>query len=157
LMGGIGMLSAGIVGGPGLGYAKDRFAGEELLKADAAVHAKYVAETPSQWLVFEPVKGIDGKKRSEVEKHLADVRTELGQQGVTDASQALAKLPDDERKVVIASMNADRSTLRVDSLIPATMAVIYLLLALWFRSQGGYRALRIAPNGDVVPVERQPE
>jgi DHA2 family metal-tetracycline-proton antiporter-like MFS transporter len=27
IMGGIGMLSAGIIGAPGLGYAKDRFAG----------------------------------------------------------------------------------------------------------------------------------
>lgn len=154
MMGGIGMLSAGIVGGPGLGYAKDRFAGEELLRADAAVHAKFVADTPSQWLVFAPVKGIDGKKRSEVEKRLADLRTELAAQGVTDASAAIEKLGDEDRKVVLASMNADRATLRVDSLIPATMAVIFLLLALWFRAQGGYRALRIADNGEVVPVER---
>ena len=28
IMGGIGMLSAGMIGGPGLGYAKDRFAAE---------------------------------------------------------------------------------------------------------------------------------
>ena len=28
IMGGIGMMSAGLIGGPGLGYAKDRFAAE---------------------------------------------------------------------------------------------------------------------------------
>ena len=33
IVGGVGMLAAGLVGGPGLGYMKDRFAGEELKKA----------------------------------------------------------------------------------------------------------------------------
>src|SRR5207247_5323730 len=36
IMGGIGMMAAGLIGSKGLGYAKDRFAGEELKKADAA-------------------------------------------------------------------------------------------------------------------------
>jgi MFS family permease len=149
LMGGIGMLSAGIVGGPGLGYAKDRFAGEELLRADAAVHAKFVAAQPSQWLVFDPVFGIDGKKRSEVEQRLAEVRANAGDQEAADAAAAIAKLADDDRNVVLASMHADRRTLRVDSLIPATMAVVFLVLAMWFRSRGGYRVLRIGADGEV--------
>src|SRR6478609_9136377 len=41
IMGGIGMMSAGLIGSPGLGYAKDRFASEELQKADPAVFAEY--------------------------------------------------------------------------------------------------------------------
>jgi MFS family permease len=143
LMGGIGMLSAGIVGGPGLGYAKDRFSGEELLRADAAVHAKYVAQTQSQFLMFDQVKGIDGKKRAEVQGRLKEVRGDL----VT--TQAVAKLGDEDRKVMQASLDADRKTLRIDSLIPATMAGIFLLLVLWFRSQGGYRVLRIGKDGEV--------
>lgn len=153
LMGGIGMLSAGIVGGPGLGYAKDRFAGEELRRADAAVHAKFAAEQPSQWFVFAPVQGIDGQKRSEVEARLAKIRKELAEQNVTDSAAALAKLGDEDQKVLRASMAADRQTLRVDALIPATMAAVFLLLALWFRSQGGYRVLRIGKNGEVEAAD----
>jgi MFS family permease len=149
LMGGIGMLSAGIVGGPGLGYAKDRFAGEELLQADAAVHAKFVAEQPSKWLVFPEVRGLDGKKRAEVQQRLDDTRKELAKAGITDAKEALGKLSDEDRKVVLASIEADRRTLRVDAFIPATMAVIFLLMALWFRSKGGYRVLRIGKDGQV--------
>jgi len=149
LMGGIGMLSAGIVGGPGLGYAKDRFAGEELLQSDAAVHAKFVAEQPSKWLVFPEARGLDGKKRAEVQKRLDDTRKELAKAGVTDAKEALAKLSDEDRKVVLASIEADRRTLRVDAFIPATMAVIFLLMALWFRGKGGYRVLRIGKDGQV--------
>ena len=49
IMGGIGMMSAGLVGSPGLGYAKDRFAGEELQKSPAAFE-QYKAGTPSKWL-----------------------------------------------------------------------------------------------------------
>ena len=44
IMGGIGMMSAGMIGSPGLGYAKDRFAGEALQKADAAAYKEFKAE-----------------------------------------------------------------------------------------------------------------
>jgi hypothetical protein len=41
IMGGIGMLSAGLIGGPGLGYGKDRFAGIELRKVSPALADEY--------------------------------------------------------------------------------------------------------------------
>ena len=153
LMGGIGMLSAGVVGGPGLGYAKDRFAGEELRTADVAVHARYESAKTSQFLVFAEVKGLDGKKLSEVQERLATLRKQLAEQNVTDSAAALAKLSDEDQKVLRASMAADRQTLRVDALIPAVMAVVFLLLALWFKSQGGYRVLRIGKNGEVEAAD----
>lgn len=154
LMGGIGMLSAGVVGGPGLGYAKDRFAGAELRQADAAVHAKYESPTASTFLMlFEEAKGIDGKKLGEVQKKLADARAALEKQGVTDPAKALEQLTAEERTVVAASIAGDRKTLKADSFIPATMAAIYLLLALWFRMKGGYRVLKIGANGEVVATE----
>jgi MFS family permease len=154
LMGGIGMLAAGVVGGPGLGYAKDRFAGAELRAADPALHAQYESKETSQFLVFAEVKGIDGKQLGAIQKKLADARAALAQQGITDPAKGLEQLTAEERKVVAASIAGDRQTLRVDSVIPATMAAIYLLLALWFRTQGGYRVLRLGDDGKVVPVER---
>lgn len=154
LMGGIGMLSAGVVGGPGLGYAKDRFAGEELRAADPALHARAESATASQFLLFDAAKGIDGKLRAEVQARLDAARKELGAQGVHDTAQALARLSADDRTIVAASIAADRRTLRVDSLIPLTMAGIFLLLAIWFRANGGYRVLRIGASGDVEPVPR---
>ena len=66
IMGGIGMMSAGLIGRPGLGYAKDRFAGEELQKADPAIYAEYKAEKPSSFLIFSDVNGLDGKKLGDV-------------------------------------------------------------------------------------------
>ena len=153
LMGGIGMLSAGIVGGPGLGYAKDRFAGAELRASAPALVGQYEAKEASQFLVFDAMKGLDGKQLGAVNQKLGAARAELAKEGVTDPAKGLERLTAEERQVVAASIAGDRQTLRVDSLIPAVMAVIYLLLAVWFRSQGGYRVLRIDERGAVVPVD----
>jgi MFS family permease len=68
IMGGIGMMSAGLLGSAGLGYAKDRFAGEELKKADPALYEQYKAENTSKFTVFEPVVGLDGKKLEDAQK-----------------------------------------------------------------------------------------
>src|SRR2546422_4030946 len=68
IMGGIGMMSAGLVGSAGLGYAKDRFAGEEVTKVDPALYAEYKAEKPSSFLIFKEVNGLDGKKLGEVKE-----------------------------------------------------------------------------------------
>ncbi len=125
IMGGIGMLSAGLIGGPGLGYGKDRFAGEELNKADAALYQEYKAATPSTFLNIKATAayGLDGKKLGE-------------------AKDAKEKTPA-QQTVVAADQRGDRATLKFDSFIPATMAVIYLLLLIYFKAIGGYKVVRI--------------
>ncbi len=125
IMGGIGMMSAGLIGSKGLGYAKDRFAGEELKKADAAVFAEFKAEKPSQFLIFEGAFGLDGAKLGAVNAIAQDKR---------DAKQKM---------VGEANMKGDRRTLVADSFIPATMAVIYLLILLYFKAIGGYKPVHI--------------
>jgi MFS family permease len=127
IMGGIGMLSAGLIGGPGLGYCKDRFAGAELARIDSKLAEEYKAESSSRFLNIEAtsVYGLNGKAVEEARKLKPNERNEA------------------QSKLVAASDQGDRTTLRVDSFIPATMAVIYLLLMLYFQSIGGYRPLRI--------------
>src|SRR5438034_2771384 len=66
IMGGIGMMSAGLIGSPGLGYCKDRFAGEELQRANPAIYAQYKADTTSKFPPFAEVTPLDGKTLSEV-------------------------------------------------------------------------------------------
>ncbi|MEO7600229.1 MAG: MFS transporter [Opitutus sp.] len=128
IMGGIGMMSAGTLGGPGLGYAKDRFAGEELAKASPAAYAEYKSETPSKFLFFAEVHGLDGKKFGEA------------------SAKAAAERNPAETAVHDASIEGDRRTLRADAFIPATMAVIYLLLLLYFKTIGGYKVVHIEPG-----------
>ena len=125
IMGGIGMLSAGLIGGPGLGYCKDRFTGEELTKTDSALFAEYKAPKPSKFLNIESTAafGLDGKKLGE-------------------AKDAKEKTPA-QAKVVAADQHGDRRTLKADAYIPLTMAVIYLLLFLYFKSIGGYKPTSI--------------
>src|SRR5438045_462552 len=68
IMGGIGMMSAGLLGGPGLGYAKDRFTTEHLAATAPAIYEQYKAPTASTFLFFNEVHGLDGTKLSEAQK-----------------------------------------------------------------------------------------
>jgi len=138
IMGGIGMMSAGLIGSPGLGYAKDRFAGEELQKANPVVYAQYQAQTPSKFLFFKEVHGLDGKKLGEVKQTLKEART---------PEQAI---------VATSDMTGDRRTLKADSFIPAMMAAIYLLLFLYFKTIGGYKTVHIVPVAEQKAQSPQP-
>lgn len=138
IMGGIGMLSAGLIGGPGLGYLKDRYAGEELKAKDAALYEEYKAAAPSKFLNIESTAafGLDGKKLGE-------------------AKDAKEKTPQ-QQTVVAADQTGDRHTLKADSFIPATMAIIYLLLFLYFKTIGGYKPVHLAEEltgGTTGPME----
>lgn len=124
IMGGIGMLSAGLLGGPGLGYAKDRFTSENLQQSAPAVYAANKASSESKFLFFSPAVSVDGTKLEEAKK--------AGDKGTPD-----------QKAIVAANQAGDRLTLKADSFIPLTMAAIFLLLLFYFKSIGGYRALKI--------------
>lgn len=129
IMGGIGMLSVGQLGGPGLGYGKDRFTAEHMTQnGHAAVLEANKSEKPSKWLGFEQVTALDGKKLEEA-KHVAkDKRTP------------------EETAMVEGEIAGSRKTLRSDALLPVGMGVIYLLLLIYFKSIGGYRPLTLAED-----------
>lgn len=146
IMGGIGMMSAGLIGSPGLGYAKDRFSGEALQTANAEAFAEYKSESASKFLFFEEVNGLDGAKLGGVQEKLGAARAELAEAGNEDPQAALDKLTETERQVHAASIDGDRKTLVADAAIPATMAVIYLLLLFYFKAVGGYKPVEIVSN-----------
>jgi MFS family permease len=123
IMGGIGMMSAGLLGGPGLGYAKDRFTAEHLATTSPAIYEQYKAPVPSRFLFLDEVTGLDGTKLSV-------------------AQTATPRTPD-QQIVADASIIGDRETLKADAYIPAVMALVYLLLFFYFKAIGGYRPLHI--------------
>lgn len=139
IMGGIGMMSAGLIGSQGLGYAKDRFAGEALEASAPQVYAEYKADRQSKFLFFSAATGLDGKKLGDVASKFQEAQKETP--GNPEA--ALQKLQPEERQVYQASIAGDRKTLVADSFIPATMAVIYLGILLYFKSIGGYKPVHI--------------
>ncbi|RFC42352.1 MAG: Fucose permease [Verrucomicrobia bacterium] len=126
IMGGIGMLSAGLLGGPGLGYSKDRFASEALKTENAALYEQSKSATESKFLFLSGINAIDGKK-------LEEAKTAVKED----------KASDDQKAVVKANQAGDRATLKADSFIPMAMAAIYLLLMFYFKAIGGYRPVSI--------------
>ena len=138
IMGGIGMMSAGLVGSPGLGYSKDRFSGEALKAAAPASFDELKNAQPSKFLFFGDVFGLDGKKLGAAQEKLNEAR-----KTAADSNAALATLSPDEKALVESSITGDRKTLVADSFIPGTMAVIYLALMIYFKAIGGYKAVKI--------------
>ena len=121
IMGGIGMLSAGLLGGPGLGYAKDRFTAEAL---PAQVVQANKADKQSEFLFFAPATAVAGDKLEAAKK--------VGEAGTAE-----------QKAIVAANQAGDRATLKADSYVPLAMAAIFLALLFYFKSLGGYRALKI--------------
>jgi hypothetical protein len=138
------MMSAGLIGGPGLGYAKDRFAAEELAKVDPALAAEWKGTgDPSKFLTFEPVQAIDPVRLEEAKK--AAGAKKLVAEGNKDKANIdlAATLTPEQEKVVAADIVGNRQTLKVDSFIPAVMALCFLLLIFYFKAIGGYRPLTV--------------
>ena len=153
IMGGIGMMSAGLIGSPGLGYCKDRFAAEELKTANEALYTKSLAEKPSKFLpfIFPEAPAIDGAKLGKIKDTLANERATLEKAGITDPTVGIDKLAPDEKTIVESDIKGDRKTLVADSFQPGMMAVIYLLMLIYFMSIGGYKAVHInAPDSDAT-------
>jgi hypothetical protein len=126
IMGGIGMMSAGLIGSPGLGYFKDRYAAEELARVDPALFEEYKSEKHAEFLFFPQAAALDAEKL-----------------GAAKAAIAKGEATDAQKKVNEADIVGNRHTLIADSVIPATMAAIYLALMLYFKSIGGYRPISL--------------
>jgi len=80
-----------------------------------------------------------------VQQGLFEARDAIADSGVKDPNAAVAKLTPEERAVQESSIRGDRKTLVADSFIPATMAVIYLIILLYFKAIGGYKPVHIVP------------
>ena len=52
-----------------------------------------------------------------------------------------------------AGQQGDRQTLKADSAIPAAMAVVYLLIMIYFKGIGGYKIVTIDEEGAEAPAE----
>ena len=186
IMGGIGMLSAGLIGSPGLGYCKDRFSGESLAETAPTVFENNKSDRVSKFLFLPPAVGINGKIAGDIQEKLKKARdiletgkveekqvdrsklsadqikaldadltlkktiaAKLEEAGVLkpggneDPAAALKALTTDEAAIYEAGVAGDRKTLQADSIIPATMAGIYLLLIIYFKTIGGYKVLSL--------------
>ncbi len=153
-IGGVGMLSAGLLGGPGIGFKQDYFASQKLQELNPAVYENFKAGNENQFLWFK-TNGLDGAKVGVIEdggKELDRVQELLVAENRTDKNHAdlyawwqSAKKSSEAEKPMVsdAGLYGGRMALRITSYIPAIMAVLYVLLILYFKATGGYKQVHI--------------
>jgi len=159
-VGGMGMLSAGILGGPGIGYKQDYFASSTLKESSTEAYSRYQASSERAFLFFPAVKGLDGAKvanllpdggqpgdplkndiaalvksgrKLEDVKELAALKEWWDKEGAPNVEK-------DKGPVKAARLAGGKMALQWTALVPALMAIGYLILVVYFRSQGGYTA-----------------
>ncbi|MCA9248565.1 MAG: MFS transporter [Planctomycetales bacterium] len=168
-VGGIGMLSAGLLGGPGIGYTQDVYASRDLEEKAPETHARYVADGTNRFLFLPPVQGLDGQKvgtvldegttlKRDFEILSAENRAPEGLVALHDwwTSSAEQHLETDRPPVHDAVIQGSRMALKWTAAVPATMFIGYLALVLYFTSRGGYTAVEIGPEGEPHETSRHP-
>jgi hypothetical protein len=116
-MGGIGMLAVGILGAPFIGYLQESSATKQLAAANPAIYQTVTVEKNyllGKYQAIDPVKSA----------------------AVTDTAATGA--------INSATTTGQFSALGKMALFPLFMLAGYLALILYFKSQGGYRPVRLA-------------
>jgi hypothetical protein len=128
-IGGIGMLSAGFLGGPGIGYTQDYFASKYLQEKNQAAYEQYVAEDEHGFLLFPRIAGLDGGK--------------VGALMEKSPEELTAQEQEFKKPVADAGIYGGQMALKWTAIVPLFMAFGYLLLLIYFRSKGGYQAVHL--------------
>lgn len=124
-IGGVGMLSAGLLGGPIIGYEQDYYASHKLQEIAPETHSRYVDDEPIPFI--SDTRGLDGTKVGALEDKI--------KKGETLSAQE----QQDSVPVKKAKIYGGRMALRLTALVPLVMAIGYFLLVLYFRAKGGYK------------------
>jgi MFS family permease len=157
--GGVGMLSAGLLGGPGIGFKQDFYASADLKDKNPAVYERYRAEKENKFLTFTTV-GLDGQKVGVLDDDgkqiVADLEKMKENPDATtpealSAQQALVAWWNIAKKTAAvdkplvkgASLYGGRMALRLTAIVPLTMFFCYLILVLYFKAKGGYKAQHV--------------
>lgn len=133
ITGGVGMIGAGVIGAVILGFFQDTTTDKNLKEYDqqnnTALHSKYVTEEKRS--IFGDYRAVDAAK-------------------VSTAS--------DEEKQTITGVqeNAKKEALKKVAWFPVGMFIIYILLILYFKSRGGYKAVTLDKDSSRPVYETQP-
>lgn len=155
-IGGIGMLSAGLLGGPGIGYKQDYYASQKLEESSEKTFERYVAEDENGFLMLPKVRGLDAAKVAVIldksedgpGTELKDTIDKLEKSDTTNEEvnelnnwwqSAKEHQETDKPLVAEAGIFGGQMALKWTAAVPLTMAIGYLLLVLYFRSMGGYK------------------
>jgi hypothetical protein len=163
--GGVGMLSVGVIGAVFLGYWQDTEKSVLLAEREPEIHAVVVVEKPSVLGDYEAIDGgkfsaeitplltNEAEEMSRVTQALTEEHGHAPSEGELDAAlaadaayQAVVTAPDyaeqlaaNESLAAVAAESQQSALFKV-AIFPALMFVCYLLLMLYFRIKGGYKA-----------------
>ncbi|MCZ2342088.1 MAG: MFS transporter [Bacteroidales bacterium] len=187
ISGGIGMLSAGILGGPGIGYKQDYFTVNKLTESGHAdTYARYQAPEASRFPVFTPIvnsvagkellppiAGLDNAKVGILENFNGlktaatahgtaidetEMKLEKEYRLLTEENRVTPQFTDlrnwwqttgrpheaeDTPPIAEAKLHGSKMALLATAAVPATMAICYLLLLLYFLARGGYKQVHL--------------
>jgi MFS family permease len=152
-IGGIGMLSAGFLGSPGIGFKQDYAASTELKQEAPQTYDRYKAKEPNSFYGLVQVQGLDGTKEEILRLATKKVDSVPQKEETEKERNALIKehklttwwdnakqyTSVDKKPVEDASLYGGRVALLLTAIVPAVMAVLYLLLILYFKATGGYK------------------
>lgn len=124
-VGAAGVFSGGLLGTTGIGYVQDYYSAQKLSQDSTALYETYAAPDQKSFLFFPRTTGLDGAKVGPV------------------LAKPEAELSAPEKTVRDAVIHGGRMSLKWTALVPLTMAAGYLLLVLYFKTQGGYQAVHI--------------
>lgn len=160
MLGGVGMLSAGLLGGPAIGFQQDYYASEYLQEAAPAAYQRYKADEANSFLGYETV-GLNGAKVGVLEdkgQELHRVENLLAEENRADPNHArllewwdnVDEHAEEDKPVVSrAGVYGGQMALKLTAYVPATMAVLYLLLIIGFKMSGGYKAVHLDEQPDL--------
>ncbi len=192
ISGGVGMMSAGLLGSPGIGYKQDYFAVQKLQETSPATYDRYVARNDKGELVKKdfplvtsidpnqvpPIAGLDNAKLKVFDDYTkvladqkagkADAKTTLEADLETLQKEKAAgkkvepKLEEeltarkkwwdtegkpnyetDKKYLEPATLFGSKTALLYTAAVPATLAVGFLLLLLYFAATGGYKQVHL--------------
>jgi MFS family permease len=151
-MGGVGMLSAGLLGGPGIGFNQDSHAAQALMADNPAVYQRYQADAPNSFLFFSTT-GLDGSKVAVLDDNGEELARRLAANDpaapkLNDWWQEAKKTADADRPIVTAAtLHGSRMALRITAVLPIIQAVLLIGIMLYFKSKGGYKQVHIEGVG----------
>jgi MFS family permease len=154
-MGGAGMLCAGLLGGPGIGYNQDTHATRQLMAEHPEVFQRYKADNEDTFLYVFKTQGLDGAKVGVLDdngQQLAEA-TKLHPDDANNvklnAWWATAKTTADQDRPIVtaAELHGSKMAMRITAVVPLIQAALLLCILLYFMSKGGYKQVHIEGEG----------
>ncbi|MBN9122724.1 MAG: MFS transporter [Planctomycetes bacterium] len=158
LSGGIGMISAGLLGGPGIGFEQDLYASKKLEATSPSTYERYKSDKENAFPIpgiFPHAVGLDGAKKGVLMDNGEQLAADLAKvEAAGKKDENLEKLnawwqaakgyaAEDKPRVEEANVVGGKSALEVTALVPAALAVGFLLLIVYFVATGGYKQIHL--------------